>query len=186
MSTAVILLISAGFILVDQLSKWLAVMFLPQGSDTVVRIIPFVIRLVGHIKNDGMAWGLFSDKRWIFMTVSAIAIIGLIVYLFVHKPKDKLLCWSLSLILAGGVGNMIDRIFVGSVVDFIQFDKAVDVFRLVFKSDFPTFNVADSCVTIGAVMLIAYLIISIIKENKDAKAKNREIDGGGDGDGNKA
>lgn len=81
---------------------------------------------------------------------------------------------------------MIDRIFVGSVVDFIQFDKAVDVFRLVFKSDFPTFNVADSCVTIGAVMLIAYLIISIIKENKDAKAKNREIDGGGDGDGNKA
>ena len=145
-------------VFLDQITKWLSVFFL-QGHDPV-RIIPWVLRLEflpGG--NRGAAWGMFADQRWVFITVSTVAIIGVIAYIYLKRPKDKLLMASLALIIAGGIGNMIDRVFIGSVIDFITFDFM----------DFPIFNGADSFVCIGAAMFFIYMINSTVKEYKNEK-----------------
>ncbi len=157
-------------IFIDQLSKWLAVIFL-QGEGTV-DVIPYLFNIV-YVENRGAAWGMFSEQRWVFILVSSVAIIALLAFLFIERPKNKLLLWSLFLILAGGVGNMIDRILLGYVVDFIEFAFM----------DFPVFNIADSCVCIGAALLILYLIITTIEDYKNAG--NKKVADGDDG-GNKA
>ena len=163
-------------IFIDQLSKWLAVIFL-QGNGTV-RVIPYLFNF-RYLENDGAAWGMFGSSmgdgayRWVFLLVSSLAIIALCIYLFLDRPKDKLLLWSLYLILAGGIGNMIDRLLLGFVVDFIEFAFI----------EFPVFNVADSCVCIGAALLVLYLIITTVKDYKNADNKN--VADGGDG-GNEA
>lgn len=159
------LLIAIGFIFLDQLSKWLAVIFL-QGN-APIRAIPYLFNLT-FTTNTGAAWGMLSDKRWIFLVVSSIAILALLLFILIKRPREKLLCWSLTLLLAGGIGNMIDRVLLGYVVDFIEFGFV----------EFPVFNVADSCVSIGAVLLILYMVISIIKENKqNARTDGNNING---------
>lgn len=174
-------------VFIDQITKWLSVFFLQDQGP--IRIIPWVLRLEflpGG--NKGAAWGMFSDQRWIFITVSTVAIIAVLLYIYLKRPKNKLLTASLALIIAGGIGNMIDRVFIGSVIDFITFDFM----------DFPIFNGADSFVCIGAALLFLYLINSTIQEYKNEKqAKieskthprsggNTDADGGHDGGGNEA
>lgn len=147
----------------DQITKWLAFIFL-QGNDSV-EIIPWFIRL-SYLEggNTGMAFGLLSEHRWVFMTFSTIAIVAIIVFMVIARPKDKLLCTALTLICAGGIGNMIDRIFLGYVIDFLEFTFI----------DFPIFNGADSFVSIGAVLLVLYLIISMFKEYKNERNARSE------------
>ncbi len=157
-------------IFVDQLSKWLAVIFL-QGNGTV-GVIPFLFNFT-YVENRGAAWGMFSEQRWIFILISSVAILALFVFLFIERPKNKLLLSALFLILSGGIGNMIDRLLLGYVVDFIEFAFM----------DFPVFNIADSCVCIGAALLILYLIITMIEDHKNAENKNVAD---GDNGGNKA
>lgn len=174
-------------VFIDQITKWLSVFFLQDQGP--IRIIPWVLRLEflpGG--NKGAAWGMFADQRWIFITVSTVAIIAVLLYIYLKRPKNKLLTASLALIIAGGIGNMIDRVFIGSVIDFITFDFM----------DFPIFNGADSFVCIGAALLFLYLINSTIQEYKNEKqAKieskthprsggNTDADGGYDGGGNEA
>ena len=152
--------IMVGAIFVDQITKWLAVIFL-QGNGTIGWPgVDWFIRF-RYVENRGAAWGMFSDHRWVFMTFSTIAIIGVLVFMFIKKPKNKLLCTSLSLIVAGGIGNMIDRIFVGYVVDFLEFSFM----------DSPVFNGADCFVCIGAAMLILYLLMDTVREMKADKLK---------------
>lgn len=150
-------------VVADQLTKWLAFIFL-QGNSSV-DIIPWFIRL-SYLEggNTGMAFGLLSGHRWVFMTFSTIAIIGIIAFMVIARPKDKLLCTALSLVCAGGIGNMIDRIFLGYVIDFLEFTFI----------DFPIFNGADSFVSIGAVLLVLYLIISTVKEYKNERNAKSE------------
>ncbi len=157
-------------IFIDQLSKWLAVIFL-QGNQAI-GVIPFLFN-VKYVENRGAAWGMLSEHRWVFILISSLALLTLCAYLFLERPKDKLLLSSLFLILAGGLGNMIDRIALGYVVDFIEFAFM----------DFPVFNIADSCVCIGAALLILYLIITMIEDHKNAENKNVAD---GDNGGNKA
>ncbi len=152
-------IIALLFIFIDQLSKWLAVIFL-QGNGRF-GVIPYLFNVV-YVENRGAAWGMFSEHRWVFILLSSVAILALLGYFFLVRPKDRLLLWSLILILAGGIGNMIDRLLLGYVVDFIEFAFV----------DFPVFNVADSCVCIGAALLVLYLIISTVKDYKNADNKN--------------
>jgi len=181
-SLAVIVLV-----FLDQITKWLSVFFLQDHEP--IRIIPWVLRLEflpGG--NRGAAWGMFADHRWVFITVSTVAIIGVLLYIYLKRPKDKLLLASLALIIAGGIGNMIDRVFIGSVIDFITFDFM----------DFPIFNGADSFVCIGAVMLFIYMLNSMVKDIKNEKnakiesktnsrnSGNTHADGGKNGGGNEA
>lgn len=156
--SVVLMLVSVGL---DQLSKYLVVanMKLYESVD----IIPGVLRFT-YIQNDGAAFGSMDDKRWIFMVLSTVAIIGILVFMFWKKPQDKLLMSSLILITGGGIGNMIDRVALGYVIDFIDFCAFPKIWMWVF-------NIADSCVCIGAGLLALWMILDMIREAKAEKAK---------------
>lgn len=132
-------------VLADRFSKMAVVagMKLNQSFDVIPGIINF-----RFIRNSGAAWGMLSDNRWVFISFTVIALIVMPVFLYKYRRLHVLFGISISLIIGGGIGNMIDRLFDGSVVDFIEFS---------FVS-FPVFNVADACVTVGAVLLGVYII----------------------------
>ena len=150
-------------VLADALTKVLAVKHL-KGEDPVP-LIRGVLRF-SYVENPGAAWGMLSDHRWVFMVFSAIAIAVIVAYLIRRDPPLSLYL-SLSLILSGGIGNMIDRTFRGSVVDFIEF----------YLFEFPVFNVADCLVVIGSGLLIFWLISDTVRERKEKK--NGEAGDGG-------
>ena len=152
--TAVII----GGIVLDQLSKLISVKLLaPIGS---VPLWEGVLHLT-YVENRGAAFGMLADHRWVFMSISTIAITAIAIYLYSGRNTSKLYTSALMLIVSGGIGNMIDRIALGYVVDFIDFALI----------DFAVFNIADSLVCIGAGLLVLALVLDIIKEAKLEKAK---------------
>lgn len=158
MMTFIWFCIAAVAVFLDQLTKYLVVLYLkPLGT---FPIIEDVLHLT-YVENRGAAFGMLADNRWVFMVASCVAIIGLTVGLIWKKPQSRLLCVSLSFIIGGGIGNMIDRVALGYVVDMIDF-------RLI---NFAVFNVADSFVCVGAGMLMLYLILSMRQEMKAEKEK---------------
>ena len=142
------------FIAMDQLSKSLAVNMLGQVG-AVQSFIPHFIRFE-YRENTGMAWGLLPNARVYFIIVTLI-LAAFLVFLLVRYRKllPKLSKVALTVILSGAIGNLIDRIFLGYVRDFIAFDFI----------EFPVFNIADCCVTIGAVLLAVSLLFT--KPGKD-------------------
>lgn len=136
----------------DQLTKALIVRSITlQGSREV---IPGFFNLT-HVRNRGAIFGFFShsDSRilYIFLTLVSVAALGLVIYYFFKTPvSERLMKISLSSILAGALGNLIDRLFRGHVIDFLDF--------YVKDWHWPSFNVADSCITVGAFLLIFILI----------------------------
>jgi signal peptidase II len=106
---------------------------------------------------------MLDDHRWGFMLLSVIGILALCVYLWKFTPPSKLANVAIAFVIGGGVGNMIDRVRLGFVVDFIDFYAFPSVWKWVF-------NVADSFVCIGAGLLMLYLVLDIIKEGKEKKA----------------
>lgn len=142
----ILLLISAVLVVLDQVSKYLVVQYLPKEAQ--IKVIPYLFNFT-YVENRGAAWGMMANSRWIFIVISSLAVVLLAALLLYFAKSKKLFVASLVLIFAGGIGNMIDRIFNGFVVDFIQFD---------FWQSFPVFNVADSYVTIGGFMLIIYVL----------------------------
>ena len=128
-----------------------------------VDIIPGIFRF-SFVVNDGAAFGLMDENRWLFMILSTVAIVAIIVYMFWKKPQNPLLLASLVLITGGGIGNMIDRIALGYVIDFFDFCAFPKLWMWVF-------NVADSCVCIGAALMALWLILDLIKEMKKERAK---------------
>ena len=143
-------------IFVDQLSKWLVVALL-QGKPSYY-LIDGVLRFT-YVENDGAAFGMLDDHRWVFLVLSSVMIIALIYYICKYKPKSKWVMTSLILIVGGGIGNMIDRVALGYVVDFIDF-------RLI---NFAIFNGADSFVCVGAGLLILSLVLEVIREGKEKR-----------------
>ncbi len=144
-------------IVLDQITKALASAYL-----TAVETCP-IIKGVIHLtyaENTGMAFGMLKDKRWVFMTVSTVLIIAMGLYLYLAKSEGRLYDISIAMIVSGGIGNMIDRIGLGYVVDFIDF-------RLI---NFAIFNGADSFVCVGAGLLVLALILDLAKESKNKKA----------------
>ncbi|MBE6680101.1 MAG: signal peptidase II [Ruminococcaceae bacterium] len=110
------------------------------------------------IKNDGMAFGLLGEHRWIFMTLSTVGIVAMLVYLIYLKGEDKLFSFSLSLVIGGGIGNMFDRILLGYVVDFIDV-RCFSFWKWIF-------NFADSAVCVGAGLIILAVILEYAHEGK--------------------
>ena len=138
--------VSIGTIFLDQLTKYLTIFYLkPVGS---VPIIEDALHLT-YAENTGAAFNMFDepDERWIFMSISTVAIVALLVYFFVRKPTDKWECLSLAFIIGGGIGNMIDRFLLGYVVDMIDFCLI----------DFAVFNVADIFVCVGCGLMFLWL-----------------------------
>lgn len=154
----------AGCIGIDQLTKWLAVKFLdPNGTTQLIR---GVLHLT-YMENTGAAFGMLSNAPWVFNTFSVIAILAMSLYLFLGHATGKLYEISVALIVAGGIGNMIDRIGRGYVVDFIDFTRVY----------FPgIFNGADSFVCIGAGLMILALIREIIAESRAIKEAQKSAE----------
>ena len=138
-------------VLLDQLTKLLSVKFLMPLH--TVPIIKDVLHLT-YIENTGAAFGMLKDHRWIFIVTSTVTIVAILLYLYLGHAESMLYGISLSMICSGGIGNMIDRLALGYVVDFIDF-------RLI---NFAVFNGADSFVTVGAGILILALILDMKKE----------------------
>ena len=144
-------------IMADQLTKYYALVNLkPIGS---MEFIDGFLKLV-FVENRGVAFGMFSGQRW-FILVLTIVITVALLYYYSKLPKTKeyqLVRMTMVLIFAGALGNMLDRIFRGYVVDFFAFDFI----------DFPVFNVADIYVVVG-VCILAFLILFVIKEPEEKK-----------------
>ena len=162
-------------VLVDLLTKRLAELFL-QDRD-IVTLIPGFLRLT-YAENDGIAFGMLGGGgigRVLFMTVSTVMILGVGGYLFLGHAQDRRYGIALSLIVSGGIGNMIERVFKGYVVDFISVILYYPDFKAGIRQYyFPIFNGADSLVCIGAGLLILFLIIDIVRESKAAKRTSGE------------
>ena len=156
----VLLLLILLIVASDQLTKWLAVVYL-QGGD-VSEVIPGVLRFV-YVENDGAAFGMLDSHRWIFMILSSVAIVGLLIFLW-RRPPQSLLCRiGIAFLIGGGIGNMIDRCMLGYVIDFIDFCAFPEIWMWVF-------NVADAFVTVGTGMLMFYLVRELIRDMKAEKA----------------
>lgn len=139
----------------DQITKFFAQKYLSGGAS--VHFIKGVVDF-RYAENTGMAFSLFSGARWIFIAVTIVACVAAMWYIFSDKCKSLWLYWSIGVIIAGGIGNLIDRVFYGLVIDFIE-----PTFM-----NFAIFNIADCAVTLGAASLVLYLICdSVKKEKKD-------------------
>lgn len=139
------LFIAAVVVLCDQLVKHWVVVNLALGASH--SLAPNLMDLL-YVRNYGAAWSILEGKTWFFYIVTAIATV-VILYLLVTKKSTKpLFKISLSLLLGGALGNLIDRIHLGYVVD---------MFQLKFIN-FPIFNVADVFVTIGVILLFIDLL----------------------------
>lgn len=156
-NSIIYLLIIAVGIYLDQLSKALVVKYLMPIYD--LPLIEGVFHLT-YSENRGAAFGILSDNRWIFMIFSSVMIVALSVYLFYPKKEAGLLfSIGTAMVVSGGIGNMIDRVVLGYVVDFLNFELI----------NFAIFNVADSFVCVGAGMMVLSLLIEIIKEAREKK-----------------
>lgn len=150
-------------VLADQISKYFVVDLLKPIHQT--QLIEGVLNFT-YVENTGAAFGSFSENRAVFMCFSVliIAVLSFAVYKF--HGKNKLFDVCLGLILGGGVGNMIDRVRLGYVVDFIDF-CAFDFWKYVF-------NIADSAVVVGCILAIVFVLLDknenlVIQEHKNCR-----------------
>lgn len=156
--------VAAIFVGLDQLFKYLAVEYLSPVS--TVPLWKDVFHLT-YLENEGAAFGILAGRQFILTGLTSVIMLALIVIILSKKIKSTWLLWSLSLILSGGVGNLIDRIARGYVVDYLHF-KAIN---------FAIFNFADCCVVIGTILFIIYFIfiddtfINSKKESVQEQAK---------------
>ena len=159
-------IIIVSCVLADQASKLLVLAFLDRSTPTV--LINGILRF-SYVENKGMAFGLLSDGRWVFMLLSTVGIAAMAVYLYKFAPKSRLLQSALCLAIGGGIGNMIDRVRLGYVIDFIDFYAFPTIWMWVF-------NIADACVCVGAGLLILYMVLDLIKDykNKASAQENTE------------
>ena len=153
----ILYLIMAGLLIAgDQLIKQWAIEVLKPAVS--IDIIPGVLSLYYH-ENFGAAWGILQGQRWLLLVVTGVILLGLLFALVTKRIRGPLLQTAVALILAGGVGNLIDRAFHpgGFVVDYIYFEPI----------NFPIFNLADICVCIGTGLLALYILFV---EGKDQGA----------------
>lgn len=107
-----------------------------------------------YCENTGMAFSIGSGGRWAFVILSTVVIAGVLFYMFSDKCKSLWEYWSLGVVVAGGLGNLIDRVFNGYVVDMIE----------PLFVDFAVFNIADCAVTLGACSFVLHLICGLIRD----------------------
>ena len=152
LTTAVI----AAVVLFDQVSKLLVLAYLYEGQ---VELIGGVLNFT-YVENRGMAFGLLADHRWVFLVASTVGIAFMAVYLFrfTTRPLSRV---GLALIVGGGIGNMIDRVRLGFVVDFIDF-CAFDFWVWVF-------NIADAAVCVGAALFVLDLLLELFEDLRNSK-----------------
>ena len=148
------LILIIALIVIDQVTKLLTINYLlPVNSVEIIKnILSFT-----YVENRGAAFGIMQNSRIFFLIFTVILIGAIIIYTIKTKPQNKLYLVSTSLIIAGGMGNFIDRLFRGYVVDMIE----------VTFIEYPVFNFADICVVIGAILFCIYMFF-----DKSEKSEN--------------
>ena len=141
--------LSLAVVVLDQWTKWLVEVHLPHGTSH-----PVIDRFFSltHVQNTGVAFGLFARHgadggSWTLIALGIVALVAVIVYFRLTPADHRLLLSALALIVGGAVGNLIDRLATGAVTDFL------DVY--VGTHHWPAFNVADSAITVGIVLMLA-------------------------------
>ncbi|MCX8094905.1 MAG: signal peptidase II [Caldisericia bacterium] len=133
---------SSIFIFLDRISKYFVIKNIKYGDS--IKILGNFLKFE-RVDNRGGIFGLFPNGKYIFITLSIIALIIIFIFFIKYEFKFTLFIFLLSLIFSGITGNLIDRIFYGFVVDFIS------------VKNFPVFNLSDSYITIGVILIVFYL-----------------------------
>ena len=146
------LLFMAGLLICDQVSKSVVSHYIPYGGHVTVIKGFFNI---SHIHNRGAVFGIFNrpGNSIVFMILTLVSLMAfaVIIYLFIKVPaSERFLKFTFSLIIVGALGNLLDRLLRGYVIDFLDF--------YINGLHWPSFNVADSCLTIGAVLMACALL----------------------------
>ena len=129
---------------IDQVIKYLVVANIDENQ--VVPVITNVLNFT-HIHNEGVAFGMFDGMRWIFVALTLVLLVAIIGIMFKKRPNGKMFYVSVALIVGGRIGNLIDRVFFGYVIDYISL------------SFFPPIcNFADYCITFGTALLMIYIL----------------------------
>ncbi|OLS42034.1 signal peptidase II [Bacillus sp. MRMR6] len=149
-------LIALFIILIDQVTKWLIVTKMHLGES--IPVINDILYITSH-RNRGAAWGILQGQMWLFYVITVIVIVAIVYYIQKETKNKWLLGVSLAFMLGGAIGNFIDRLFRKEVVDFIH--------SYIFGYNFPVFNIADSALVIGVVLLM----IQMLRDEKEAKEK---------------
>lgn len=129
-----------------------------------ITIIPNLLKLT-YAENTGAAFGILKNQRYFFIIISILLIAAFLYFIVFKKINDKVFVTAATLILGGGIGNFIDRIFLGYVIDYIE----VSFFP-------PICNIADYCICIGSLLLIIYIIFRYKNENAKEKISLEDKD----------
>ena len=137
----------------DQATKWVVVKNMELGQS--IPIIEGVFHFTSH-RNRGAAFGILQDQRWFFIVITLLVVGGIIYYLRSLGKDNPRVSLALSLILGGAVGNFLDRLLFGEVVDFLDFTLI----------NYPIFNIADSAIVIGVGLMIWDTILEMKRERR--------------------
>ena len=140
-----IIILTIIFLIIDIISK-IVVSSLMNEYDSIILIKNFFN--ITYVRNTGAAWSIFSGEIIGLIIISILIICFLGIYIYKNKPKDMMEKIGYSMILGGAFGNLLDRITYGYVIDFLDF--------YIFGYDYPIFNLADSFIFIGVILLIIY------------------------------
>ena len=155
-------IIAVILVAVDQIVKNWAAETLVKGDIAIIENVLYL----KYAENTGVAFSMFSDNRWILVILTSVMLAAVLAFFLSGKVSGKLEVFSLSLLLSGGVGNLIDRISLGYVIDYI------DV-RII---NFAIFNIADICICVGAFLLCVAVYFSDRKEKEEKQEKANEFD----------
>ena len=172
----ILTVLGAGLLALDQWTKfWTVANFaaptaanIYSTADPAKPFLPGLVELT-RIHNYGAAWSSFSGQKWLLIGVTAVLLTVMLVLMVRKVVRHPLGLMACTLIFTGGVGNLIDRVRMGYVVDMFHFE---------FWPSYPVFNVADICVVIGACMGAVYYMW--IYDKYDAPVKKGETDGDSD------
>ena len=147
-------ILAVVLIIVDQVTKYLTRAHIELGES-----LPFVPRLLEltYIKNTGAAWSILEKHTWLLSVISAVIVLVILLMIYKKFFTNRIGMLSATLIVAGGIGNLIDRVVFRYVTDMI---------KTIFM-DFPVFNFADCCITVGVVLLVIYILFFYTEDKKE-------------------
>jgi len=153
----------AVIVIIDQVSKYIVVKNMDLHDE--ITIFKGFFNLY-YVRNKGAGLGMLANARWVFMSLTTVIIVASIILIAIDYFKHWLAELSIVFIIAGGIGNMIDRVFLGEVVDFFQFQ--IKYFDFIF-------NIADIFVTFGTILFVIYFIL-IYDKPKDKSLIDEQIE----------
>ncbi|WP_125558719.1 signal peptidase II [Salibacterium salarium] len=151
--------LSCLIIAIDQITKFLVVQNMDIAED--IEVIPGFFHLTSH-RNSGAAFGMLEGQMWLFYIVTVIVVSVIVYHIQKYANESKMLGIPLGLILGGAIGNFIDRLLFGEVVDFFNV--------YIFNYNYPIFNIADSALVVGVFLLIIKMTAMEWQEKRKNKA----------------